>query len=173
MGGEDEPDGRPVDGAGDDSEAQGRNESLDGSDSQGDAPDASGEPASDVTSVENSQGGDDAAGAGDGQGKPLVDDAGNWTGEPKPGQGGSCSDGRQRPWELGPPDDDNPGLDEADQEQLVRVSAKNALKDCGKGAGGHRRWAETILDPPVDPAAKLLNLVRRYCDTTVGIGERR
>ena len=45
-------------------------------------------------------------------------------------------------------------------------------KDRGKGAGGHRRWAEDILNPPVDPAAKLLNLVRRYCDVTVGIGER-
>ena len=86
---------------------------------------------------------------------------------------GSCSDGRPRPWELGPPDDDNPGLDEADQEQLVHVTAKNALeKECGKGAGGHRRWAEDILTPPVDPAAKLLNLVRRYCDLTVGIGDR-
>lgn len=93
-------------------------------------------------------------------------------GAPQPGQGGSCSDGRPRPWELGPPDDDNPGLDEADQEQLVRVNAKNALKDCGKDAGGHRRWAETILNPAVDPAAKLLNLVRRCCDLTVGVGDR-
>jgi hypothetical protein len=102
-----------------------------------------------------------------------VDADGTYTGQPlEPGQGGSCSDGRHRPWELGTPDEDNPGLDEADQEQLVRVSAKNALKDCGKGAGGHRRWAENILNPPVDPAAKLLNLVRRYCDMTVGMGER-
>ena len=169
IGGEDEPDAQPVDGAGDDSEAQGRDEGPDGSDSPANAPDAS---ASDVTSVENSQGGDGDAGAGDGQAEPLVDEAGNWTGEPQPGQGGSCSDGRPRPWELGPPDDDNPGLDEADQEQLVRVSAKNALKDCGKRAGGHRRWAETILDPPLDPAAKLLSLIRRYCDMTVGIGDR-
>ena len=85
---------------------------------------------------------------------------------------GSCSDGRPRPWELGPPDDDNPGLDDADQEQLVHVTAKNALEGAGKGAGGHRRWAEDILIPPVDPAAKLLNLVRRYCDLTVGMGDR-
>ena len=64
-------------------------------------------------------------------------------------------------------------MDEADQEQLIHETAKNVLeKDCGKGAGGHRRWAEDILDPPLDPAAKLLNLVRRYCDVTVGIGER-
>jgi hypothetical protein len=61
---------------------------------------------------------------------------------------GSCSDGRPRPWEFGPPDDDNPGLDEADQEQLVRVAAKNVLdKGCGNGAGGHRRWAEDICKP--------------------------
>jgi hypothetical protein len=89
------------------------------------------------------------------------------------GESGSCSDGRQRPWELGPPDDDQPGLDGADQEQLIHVTAKNVLeKDCGKGAAGHRRWAEGIITPPVDPAAKLLNLVRRYCDVTVGVGER-
>lgn len=157
----------------DDSGEQGRDEGPDGSDSPGDAPDASGASASDVTSGENSKVGDGDAGSGDGQPQDPVDANGNYTGEPlDPGQGGSCSDGQPRPWELGPPDEDNPGLDEADQEQLVRVSAKNALKDCGKGAGGHRRWAETILDPPVDPAARLLNLVRRYCDLTVGIGDR-
>ena len=89
------------------------------------------------------------------------------------GSSGSCSDGRQRPWELGPPDDDNPGLEEADQEQMIHVTAKNVLeKECGKDSAGHRRWAEDILNPPVDPAAKLLNLVRRYCDLTVGVGER-
>jgi len=163
-------------GANDDSEGQKRDDSPDGPDSRGDDPDASGASASDVGYGENSQGADgDASHAddGDGQGEPLVDEAGNWTGEPQSGQGGSCSDGRQRPWELGSPDDDNPGLDEADQEQLVHVTAKNALaKDCGKGAGGHRRWAETILDPPVDPAARLLNMVRRCCDVTVGVGDR-
>jgi predicted metal-dependent peptidase len=74
---------------------------------------------------------------------------------------------------LGEPDDDNPGLDEADQEALIHVAAKKALeKGCGKGAGGRRVWAEEVLDPPVNPAAKLLNLVRRYCDVTVGMGER-
>ena len=89
------------------------------------------------------------------------------------GSSGSCSDGRQRSWELGPPDDDNPGLDEADQDQLIHVTAKNVLeREHGQESARHRRWATDILDPPIDPAAKLLNLVRRYCDLTFGIGER-
>ena len=94
--------------------------------------------------------------------------------EPQPiGTSGSCSDGRQRPWELGPPDKDNPGLDEADQEQLIHTTAQNVVeRSRGQGAGNHRRWAEQILDPPIDPASKLLNLVRRCCDVTVGFGER-
>jgi predicted metal-dependent peptidase len=94
--------------------------------------------------------------------------------EPQPiGASGSCSDGRQRPWELGPPDDDNPGLDDADQEQLIYVTAKNVLeRGHGQESARHRRWANDILNPPIDPAAKLLNLVRRYCDLTFGIGER-
>lgn len=86
---------------------------------------------------------------------------------------GSCSDGRQRPWELGRPDDDNPGLDEADQEQLIHVTAQNVLdKQRGEGKGGMRVWAEQVIDPPLDPASKLLHLVRRCCDQTIGTGDR-
>ncbi|MBC8357003.1 MAG: hypothetical protein H8E66_33950 [Planctomycetes bacterium] len=94
--------------------------------------------------------------------------------EPQPvGASGSCSDGRQRPWELGAPDDDDPGLDEADQEQLIHVTAKNVLeREHGEESASHRRWANDILNPPIDPAARLLSLVRRYCDLTFGIGER-
>lgn len=89
------------------------------------------------------------------------------------GSSGSCSDGRLRPWELGPPDENNPGLDEADQEQLVHVTANNVLeREHGQESATHRRWAKDILNPPIDPAARLLNLVRRYCDLTFGIGER-
>ena len=86
---------------------------------------------------------------------------------------GSCADGRQRSWELGAPSDDNPGLEETDQEQLIHVTAKNVLeRERGQESASHRRWAKNILNPPLDPAAKLLNLVRRYCDLTVGTGER-
>jgi predicted metal-dependent peptidase len=94
--------------------------------------------------------------------------------EPQPiGASGSCSDGRQRPWELGPPNDNNPGLDEADQEQLIHVTAKNVMeREHSQESARHRRWATDILNPPIDPAARLLNLVRRYCDLTFGIGER-
>jgi predicted metal-dependent peptidase len=148
-------------------DSAGSDRSQGGSDGQGDAPDASGAPETDSDCGENTQHADE----GDEQGDPLVDENGDWQGEPQTGQGGSCSDGRQRPWELGPPDDENPGLDEGDQEAMVHTTAKNCLEH-GDKAGGHKRWAEDILDPPVDPAAKLLNLVRRYCDVTVGVGER-
>ena len=152
---------------GSDSQTQGE-ETNDGEDSQtsdSDAGEPTGEPGESDSDAEGESAGTD--------GSPG-DVSGDTDAQPQPiGTSGSCSDGRQRPWELGPPDDDNPGLDEADQEQLIHETAKNVLeKDRGKGAGGHRRWAEDILNPPVDPAAKLLNLVRRYCDVTVGIGER-
>ena len=76
--------------------------------------------------------------------------------EPQPiGTSGSCSDGRQRPWELGPPDEQNPGLEEADQEQIIHVTARNVLeKQQGKGTGKHKLWAEDILNPPIDPGCQ-------------------
>jgi predicted metal-dependent peptidase len=64
-------------------------------------------------------------------------------------------------------------LDEADQEQLIHVTAKNVMeREHSQESARHRRWATDILNPPIDPAARLLNLVRRYCDLTFGIGER-
>ena len=114
------------------------------------------------------------AGSADRLEHPCGEDEASPPMEPQPvGASGSCSDGRQRPWELGAPDDDNPGLDEADQEQLIHVTAKNVLeREHGQESASHRRWAKDILNPPIDPAARLLNLVRRYCDLTFGIGER-
>ena len=145
------------------------NDSGSGTDAQGESdpghegtPSGPGEDAGD--------GGGDDHGTEEGSGGTEAD--AEVTPQPV-GTSGSCSDGRPRPWELGEPDDDSPGLDEADQEALIRVAAKNAVdKDRGKGTGGHRRWAEEILNPPVDPAAKLLHLVRRSCDVTVGVGDR-
>lgn len=90
----------------------------------------------------------------------------------QPGASGSCSDGRQRPWELGPPTDEHPGLDDADADQIIHVTARNVEKGVGSGSGGHKLWADQILNPPVDPAARLLSLVRKYADMTAGLGER-
>lgn len=89
----------------------------------------------------------------------------------KPGDSGSCSDGRQRPWELGEPTDEAPGLDDADSEQVIRVTAER-VKECGSGSPGASRWADSILNPPVDPTVKLRQLVRKYSDMASGIGER-
>lgn len=167
--GQDQDDADPpaADGASDGPE---QTDGQDGPGSQGDGPDAS--DAQETGAAPGNDGQDRDEGDGQGHDQDLVDENGNWQGEPQTGKGGSCSDGRQRPWELGPPDDDQPGLDEADQDQLIHVTAKHAMQAAGHGTAGHRRWAEDILNPPVDPAARLLSLVRRSCDLTVGVGER-
>ena len=151
-------------------------------DNQGDSQDAEGEdsePGGGTGDQGSSNPGHEGtaeptAGSTDRLEHPCGADEASGPVEPQPvGASGSCSDGRQRPWELGPPDDDNPGLEEADQDQLVHVTAKNVLeREHGDESASHRLWAKDILNPPIDPAAKLLNLVRRYCDLTFGIGER-
>ena len=149
----------------------------DKSDSQAEDGKGNAESNSGSGSGTDDQGSDDSADEGasagaDGSSGRLEQVGGRDEVETQPvGTSGSCSDGRQRPWELGPPDDDNPGLDEADQEQLIHTTAQNVAAR-GHGSGGHRRWAEQILDPPIDPATKLLNHVRRCCDVTIGFGER-
>jgi predicted metal-dependent peptidase len=106
--------------------------------------------------------------AGDGTGDP-VDGTGS---DGRPGvDGGSCSDGRQRPWELGEPDEENPGLDEADSEQVVR-SVAESLRTRGTGSGSMKRWAEEVLNPAIDPAALLRHLVKQAVYLTSGVGER-
>ena len=107
------------------------------------------------------------AGGGDGDGNVPVVQA-----EPvATGTSGSCSDGRQRPWELGEPDEDNPGLDDADSEQVVR-SVAESVRSRGTGSGSMRRWAEEILNPEIDPAALLRHLVKQAVYLTTGVGER-
>jgi hypothetical protein len=158
------PDGSGEDAGDGDSDDNATPEGGDGQEA-GDAPSETGEGAtgtgSGVCGEEDQADGEGAAGGTDDWETPPV------------GMSGSCSDGRPRPWELGEPDDDNPGLDEADQNQLIHVAAKNALEKArGGGSAGHRVWAEEVINPPVNPAARLLNLVRRYCDVTVGMGDR-
>ena len=129
--------------------------------------------ASDVTSGENSRLAMGTPALATDSGQDPVDEDGNWTGEPG---------ARPRRFLLGrtaPPVGTRPARRRQPRPGRSRSGATGPRhrqerpgKDCGKGAGGHRRWAETILDPPVDPAARLLNLVRRYCDQTVGMGDR-
>ncbi|MCO6458595.1 MAG: hypothetical protein J5I93_25085 [Pirellulaceae bacterium] len=119
-----------------------------------------------------SAGTDQGAGAGSGADCESGADSAGQVVPQQPGASGSCSDGRQRPWELGPPTDENPGLDKADAEQVIHATARNVEKGVGSGSAGHKLWADEILNPPVDPAAKLLSLVRKYADLTAGIGER-
>lgn len=157
-------------------------DSDDNNDETSDSQDTEGEdrePGSDTSDQGSSDPGHEGAsepttGSSDRLEHPCGENEASRPVEPQPiGSSGSCSDGRQRPWELGPPNDDNPGLDEADQDQLIHVTAKNVLeREHGQESARCRRWANDILNPPIDPAAKLLNLVRRYCDLTFGIGER-
>ena len=195
-----QPDGAG-DGAGEDTGGENGGEGHDGGDSGGPGEGTGGDDGSDAggEGCEGGNGGDgsgpadvhDGRGEGGGEGTgdsdqgdatgcgapSWNDDAhgvgaeGDGGGTGHPGDSGSCSDGRQRPWELGEPDDENPGLDEADSEQVVR-SVAESVKSRGTGSGSMRRWAEEILNPEIDPAALLRHLVKQAVYLTSGVGER-
>ncbi|MEX1026687.1 MAG: VWA-like domain-containing protein [Candidatus Paceibacterota bacterium] len=168
---QDSPSEEPGD-SDDNNEADNQNDGQDSEDEDREPGDDAGDQGTDHSGDEGAS--EPIAGSPDRLEHPGGEDEASQPVEPQPvGASGSCSDGQQRPWELGPPDDDNPGLEEADQEQLIHVTAKNVLeREHGQESARHRRWASDILNPPIDPAARLLHLVRRYCDLTVGIGER-
>src|SRR5581483_4950470 len=86
--------------------------------------------------------------------------------------GGSCADGQSRPWELGEPSPEAPGMSEPEQEQIIHeVAKKIEARGCGTGSSGMRGWANEVLNPKIDPRAKLLRAVRRACEHTIGVGE--
>lgn len=99
-----------------------------------------------------------------------------------PGTSGSCSDGKQRPWEHGPPPSEEdasqqaaagqtpvpPGLLPHEQDQIVQHVAEN-IKQRGFGKG--TIWAgfvENILNPKVDPKALLMRAVRKGVERVTG-----
>lgn len=93
-------------------------------------------------------------------------------GQPGKGGGGSCADGQQKPWEQGPPSDGEPGLEQHEAERIVQAVAKRIESSTrGRGKGGFAGWACEILNPKVDPRAKLLKAVRRAVEFTTGTGE--
>jgi len=103
------------------------------------------------------------------------------------GEGGSSSDGQQKPWEDGPPDgqgtdgnaDGNarpPGMTEHEQDLLERATAK-AIDDWRKAQGrgsvpaSLRRLANAILYPRVDPVRELLAKIKYALSCTPGFGD--
>lgn len=97
--------------------------------------------------------------------QPSADDS--------PPNGGSCSDGRQRPWEQpSPVECGTPGIKQHEADILARQTAERILeKGQGHGSGAWERWANDILSPRVDPRIALLRLVRHAVESTSGQGD--
>jgi hypothetical protein len=101
--------------------------------------------------------------------------------KPAPGESGSCSDGQQRPWELGdedgegqPGDSDEPaGVDEHDQDQIVQQVAERIEKSQGQGSGGMRAFANSVLHPKIDPRRLLMRAVQAHTENIVSGGGGR
>ena len=90
-------------------------------------------------------------------------------GDPSPmPPGGSGADGKQRPWELPPPDEcDTPGMDTYNQrmiEQEVAQKLDQGQKEKGNVPGYLNRFADEILRPKVDPF-KALHAAVKYAAT--------
>ena len=151
----------------------------DESDNQGDG--GSGEALTDDGSNESQSGGSsDGEGDSSGENDPQTDGQSGghrWDGEPQePMQGGSCSDGIQREWELPAPvdGDEYPGVDELEQDRLMREIADRVKN---KGLGGNRgsalsKWADEVLRPKVDVVAQIQRFVRTGLARATGTGGR-
>lgn len=69
-----------------------------------------------------------------------------------PSPGGSSADGIARPYELPADDPDAPGLTAAEQRMIARLVAQEVLAHSrGDIPAGIRRWADSVLMPPVVP----------------------
>ena len=90
--------------------------------------------------------------------------------------GGSACVGVQRPWEFGPPDDENPGLSESDQDMIEATIAKAieahvAARGEGSVAAALVKQANELLHKPVDPCRELAAMTKYAVDTIAGFGE--
>jgi hypothetical protein len=148
---------------------------------EGDESDADGESEGDGEGEGQGQGEgqSDEAGDGDADGDGSSAEGGMGEGEgegqPSPAEiGGSVADGIPRPWELGPPSDENPGLDESEQNLLEAQTAK-AIEDHvasrGSVAAGLAKQASELLHKPVDPTRALAAKVKYAVDCTAGFGD--
>jgi predicted metal-dependent peptidase len=90
--------------------------------------------------------------------------------------GGSASDGIQRPWEMGPPSEDNPGLSESDQDMIEAAVAKAieqhiASRGVGSVPSPLAKQAIELLHKPVDPCRELAAMTKYAVDTIAGFGD--
>ena len=177
--GESEEDGEG-DGQGEgEKDDQGEGESDDaGEDSQD--GDGDGEADDSPEGGEDGQdgGSGESSGDADGEGSGPADSEGDGQTESQsPSEiGGSAADGIPRPWELGPPSEENPGLDESEQNLLEAQTAKAiedhvASRGRGSVAAGLAKQASELLHKPVDPTRALAAKVKYAVDRTSGFGD--
>jgi predicted metal-dependent peptidase len=138
-----------------------------------------GDGESDSDSDASEQDGREGEGSSEGSGE--ADGRGEAEGQPDPAPsaseiGGSCMDGVQRPWELGPPTEENPGLAEHEQN-LIEAATAQAIEQhvasCGRGSVSAplAKQAGDLLHKPADPTKELAARVKYCVDTTCGFGE--
>lgn len=116
---------------------------------------------------EDDDGEGEGEGGGEGEGKDECGNPGN-PGSPGTGQGdcGSGCGGEQRPWELGPPTAQDPGIEKGQGEVLRELTAQDIqdhVKTIGSVAGTWEGWAEKALTPPVVPWQQVLSRYLRQC----------
>jgi len=115
-------------------------------------------------------------GKGEGKGDPSTEPGKPCPGKPpdkSKGEGGSGQDGEQKPWECGPPSDDQriPGLDSFDLEEIIDGTARNIVKHQGSVPGNLKRIAKNIIDPPTDPFKLLETVARSATESAPGFGQ--
>lgn len=84
---------------------------------------------------------------------------------------GSGADGQPRPWELPPDDPTATSVSEARARlirQQVAVAIREHVKGRGSVPGGWDRWAESILEPKVDPVREMRVWTSRHLARVAG-----
>ena len=169
---QDEGEGQESDeqGEGDDSQDRATGEAGDDSESGDGEGDSDGE---------SDQAGDSVESDGDGEGQGGQADGNEGDGQPTSQSaseiGGSATDGIPRPWELGPPTEENPGLQEHEINLIEAATAKaieQHMATYGKGsvANALAKQAGDLLHKPVDPCKELAARVKYAVDQTSGFG---
>lgn len=101
----------------------------------------------------------------EGEGGGGGGDPGNPEDGSQPDCGSGCG-GESRPWELGPPSPDNPGVEPGQGEVLRELIAKDIKeheKKVGSVPSNFSKWADDILVPPQVPWQQILHRFLRQC----------
>lgn len=89
---------------------------------------------------------------------------------------GSGAHGEEKPWELGEPTDEHPGVSKGEGRSIAREVANNVRKrqlSRGDVPAGTRMWAEKVLTPPkVNWRSKFRRVVRRAAKRQWGHANR-